>query len=134
MICFLPSLVSKEGLRSTSVEDVVDHVIYAGEKIGYSHVGIGSDFDGMLEGPRGLDDVSEYPGLVARLLQRGVVEEDVCKVLGMNLIRVMQEVESFAASQQARAMEVLCDDVEEVWTKEQRKVIAAKGLERSVRT
>lgn len=133
MICFLPTLVGKDGPKSASMADVADHIMYAGEKIGYAHVGIGSDFDGMLEGPRGLDDVKDYPRLVAELLRRGMAEEDVGNVCGGNLIRVMREVERFASSRPGREMEVLCDDIKKVWTKEQREMIAVRGAQRSAR-
>ena len=131
MICFLPSLVCEGDPKNASVTDVAKHIMYAGEKIGYAHVGVGSDFDGMLEGPRGLDEMSDYPGLVAELLRRGMAEEDVGRVCGGNLIRVMREVERFAISSQGREREVLCDEIEEVWTAEQKDMIAAKGAQRS---
>ena len=83
----------------------------------------------MLEGPRGLDDVGNYPRLFAELLRRGVGEEDLEMVCGGNLIRVMREVETFAEGR-GREMEMLCDDVEEVWTVQQREMIAEKGAER----
>lgn len=132
MICFLPSLVRKDGLKSASVGDVVDHIQYAGEKIGYAHVGIGSDFDGMLEGPEGLDDVRDYPGLVAGLLRKGVSEEDVGRVCGGNLVRVMREVERFAIDMVGKETDILCDEIEEVWTRDQRDMIATRGAKRTL--
>lgn len=131
MICFLPSLVSKGGPKSATLADVADHIVYAGNKIGYAHVGIGSDFDGMLKGPKGLDDVRDYPRLVAELLGRSVAEEDVKAVCGGNLVRVMRKVERFAASDWAKETEILSDDVEDVWTQEQRVMIMARGAQRN---
>lgn len=66
-----------------------------------SHVGLGSDFDGMLSGPEGLDDVSAYPDLVAELLRRGLSEDDVSQVCGLNVIRVWKEVERVASVMQS---------------------------------
>jgi membrane dipeptidase len=68
---------------------------------GIDHVGIGSDFDGISSTPEGLQDVSTYPALVAELLRRGYSDEDVKKVLGLNLLRVMREAERVAARLQA---------------------------------
>ena len=139
MICFLPSLVNNSNNNNISgnvaeqgatVSDVADHIVYAGTKIGYAHVGIGSDFDGMLEGPRGLDDVSEYPRLVAELMERGVVEEELDMVCGGNLIRVMRDVEAFVEGGAGKGMEMMGDEVEEVWTEQQRGMVARKGAER----
>jgi membrane dipeptidase len=60
-------------------------------------VGIGSDFDGFTGPPDGLEDVSCYPALLAELLRRGYTEEDVKKVAGLNLLRVMREAEQVSA-------------------------------------
>ncbi|KAL3432247.1 renal dipeptidase family [Aspergillus tetrazonus] len=131
MICFLPSLsgVLQDGNNTpANVKTVAAHVMYVGEKIGYEHVGIGSDFDGMLEGPEGLDDVSAYPSLVAELLARGVREEDVKRILGTNLLRVLDAVALYASQNAAR--QALCDEVHDIWTDAQRDMLTRKGTER----
>ncbi|KAH1619072.1 hypothetical protein KXX21_008667 [Aspergillus fumigatus] len=117
MICFLRELLASEADQAT-LAHVIDHIIYAGTRIGYEHVGIGSDFDGMLRGPDGLHDVSCYPALVAGLLERGVSEEDVKRVMGLNVIRVLEEVERVAAELQAAGEECLCDELDEVWNED----------------
>jgi membrane dipeptidase len=60
-------------------------------------VGIGSDFDGISSTPVGLEDVSTFPTLVAELLRREWSDEDVQKVIGGNLLRVLREAEEIAA-------------------------------------
>ncbi|KAL6235267.1 hypothetical protein BDW75DRAFT_230450 [Aspergillus navahoensis] len=111
MICSLRELVDPSGGGNATRSQVVAHILYAAEKIGYDHVGIGSDFDGMLEGPEGLDDVSRFPDLVAGLLQRGVSEERVEKIVGLNLLRVMKEVEDAAVQERGLgSTSVLCDE------------------------
>ncbi|RHZ44669.1 dipeptidase gliJ [Aspergillus thermomutatus] len=114
MICFLRELLAVEADQA-ALAHVLDHIIYAGTRIGYEHVGIGSDYDGMLRGPDGLHDVSCYPALVAGLLQRGVAEEDVKRVMGLNVIRVLEEVERVAAALQGAGEECLWDEFDEVW-------------------
>jgi len=59
-------------------------------------VGIGGDFDGITTVPVGLEDVSKYPALTAELLRRGWPVEDVRKALGLNVLRVMRDVEQAA--------------------------------------
>jgi membrane dipeptidase len=82
-----------------TVDDVLDHIDRAVEFAGIDHVGIGSDYDGVGDTlPIGLKDVSQYPNLVAGLLERGYSEEDIAKILGGNLMRVWREVEAFAAA------------------------------------
>jgi membrane dipeptidase len=69
--------------------------------MGVDHVGIGSDFDGGEVLPEGLQDVSEYPNLFGELLRRGYSDEDVRKVAGGNILRVMRAAESVAERLQA---------------------------------
>jgi len=69
---------------------------------GVDHVGIGSDFDGV-DGllPKGMEDVTKLPAITYELLKRGYSENDVKKVLGENLLRVMSEVERAAKKAQS---------------------------------
>ncbi|GME52134.1 Peptidase M19 renal dipeptidase [Neofusicoccum parvum] len=82
---------------NATLAQVVRHVTYIGELIGYDYVGLGSDFDGIAGVPDGLEDVGKFPNLVAALLEEGVSEEDVVKIIGGNLLRVWGEVDRVAA-------------------------------------
>jgi len=73
--------------------DVADHIDHAVEVAGIDHVGIGSDLDGIGTAPDGLEDVSKFPALFAELLQRGYSEEDLAKIAGRNVLRVMRRAE-----------------------------------------
>ncbi|KAK5023575.1 hypothetical protein LTR16_012365, partial [Cryomyces antarcticus] len=75
---------------------VVRHVMYIGDRIGYDHVGLGTDFDGIASAPAGLEDVSRFPSLVAEMLRRGVSDRNAAKVVGRNLLRVWKEVDRVA--------------------------------------
>ena len=87
--------------------------MYVGDKIGYEHVGIGTDYDGIESTPKGLEDVSKFPDLVTALLKEGVSDEDAAKVVGRNLLRVWQEVDEVAARQ--KEMLPVEDDVGNFW-------------------
>ena len=76
--------------------DVVRHIDYIRERIGAEHIGLGGDFDGMGAGPIGLEDVSKYPDLIAKLLERGYSEHEVKGIIGENTLRVMRGVEQTA--------------------------------------
>jgi membrane dipeptidase len=78
----------------TRVADHIDHVV---RLTGVEHVGCGSDFDGITATPAGLSSVAELPNLTAELLRRGYTAEDVSKILGGNVLRVMEETERRAA-------------------------------------
>ena len=60
---------------------------------GHDHVGIGGDLDGMEidEAPRGMNSVASYPLLFAELIRRGWSDENLAKLAGANVLRVMRE-------------------------------------------
>jgi membrane dipeptidase len=80
-----------------TLSDVADHIDHVRQVAGLDHVGIGSDFDGFEGPPLGLEDVSCYPALLAELMRRGYSAEDVKKVAGLNLLRVLRAAEKVAA-------------------------------------
>jgi membrane dipeptidase len=75
---------------------VADHIEYVARVAGKDCVGLGSDFDGIPDTPAGLDGVDKYPALLSELARRGWSHDDLVKVTGGNLIRVMRETESVA--------------------------------------
>jgi membrane dipeptidase len=78
---------------------VADHIEHIAKTAGVDHVGIGSDFDGIGTGlPVGLNDVSTYPDLLAELMRRGWSDEDIAKLAGGNILRVMEKAEAVAQS------------------------------------
>ncbi|TRZ45271.1 dipeptidase [Robertkochia solimangrovi] len=78
-----------------SVKDFVDHIDYLVEKIGIDHVGISSDFDGG-GGIYQWSDASETFNVTLELVKRGYTEEQIKKLWGDNLLRVMEEVQNVA--------------------------------------
>jgi membrane dipeptidase len=74
--------------------EVVDHIDHIRKIAGIDHIGLGSDFDGLVTGPIGMEDESKYPYLIAELLRRGYTDDDAQKVAGLNLLRVMRETEN----------------------------------------
>lgn len=83
-----------------TLEQVADHIDHIRELIGVEYIGIGGDYDGTTSLPVGLEDVSTYPALFAELLRRGYSDEDVAKIAGLNMLRVMREAERVAAELQ----------------------------------
>ncbi|KAJ8069771.1 hypothetical protein OCU04_000188 [Sclerotinia nivalis] len=96
MVTFYAAYTNCEAPAQASLDDVADHMMYIGRRIGFRHVGIGSDFDGMAGGPEGLEDVSKYPNLVAALVERGVNTRDIKDVISGNALRVLAEAERVA--------------------------------------
>jgi len=77
---------------SATIDDVVKHIDHVVKVAGIYHVGIGTDFDGIPDVPKGLEDVSKMPALIAALLKKGYSEADVEKIMGGNFLRVMKQV------------------------------------------
>jgi membrane dipeptidase len=80
-------------LPPVTVSRLVDHIDHIVKLVGIDHVGIGSDFDGIQATPTDLATVADLPNLTAELLRRGYTESDINKILGGNMLRVMEEME-----------------------------------------
>jgi membrane dipeptidase len=87
-------------MPKVSWEKIIEHIDHAVNIAGVDHVGIGSDFDGATM-PEGLEDVTRLPKITEALLRKGYKEKDIEKILGGNLLRVMERVEK--VSQQMKA-------------------------------
>ena len=85
----------KKEVEPVGVTDFVDHIDYLVEKIGIDHVGISSDFDGG-GGIDGWQDASETLNVTIELVKRGYTEEEIKKLWGENLLRVLDEVQTVA--------------------------------------
>ncbi len=78
-----------------TIGDVADHIDHVRAVAGIDHVGIGSDFDGASM-PDGLGNVSRYPALFDELANRGYPDEELRKIAGRNVLRVMRASERVA--------------------------------------
>jgi membrane dipeptidase len=76
----------------TPLSILIDHIDHVARVAGIDHAGLGSDFDGIRLTPVGLQDVTAYPRIAQALLDRGYSDDDVRKVLGANVLRLMDDV------------------------------------------
>lgn len=90
---------------------MVEHIKHIGNLIGYDHVGLGSDFNGILTTPKGLEDVSKFPDLVAEMLRQNISDKDAAKVVGGNILRVWADVDAVALKLQASGEVPLEDEL-----------------------
>lgn len=81
--------------NAVDVGDFVDHIDYMVKLIGIDYVGISSDFDGG-GGIEGWSDASETFNVTLELVERGYSEEDIAKLWGGNLMRVLDDVQAVA--------------------------------------
>ncbi|MBO0590346.1 dipeptidase [Cellulophaga sp. E16_2] len=85
----------KKAPPAVNVSDFIDHVDYLVKLIGIDHVGLSSDFDGG-GGIEGWADASETYNVTLELVKRGYSEEDIAKLWGGNLLRVLDEVQAIS--------------------------------------
>ncbi|MCK5147613.1 dipeptidase [bacterium] len=82
----------RERFPSTAgVKDIADHIDYVVNLIGIEYVGVGTDFDGG-GGIPGFNDVTDFPNLTVELFLRNYSEQDIKKIWGGNVMRVLQTV------------------------------------------
>jgi len=81
---------------------LIDQIDHIAKVAGVDHVGLGSDFDGVSGAtPAGIDSAADLPKITQALLDRGYSADDIRKILGGNLLRVLREVERVSAEMQA---------------------------------
>ena len=81
-----------------TVAQVADHVDHVAKIAGYDHVGIGGDLDGIPGTPVGLTGVQDYPNLFAELIRRGWSDQNLAKLAGGNILRVLRQAEAVSRS------------------------------------
>ena len=114
MVTFVPQFISRAVVEynardaawraanpapRATLSQVADHIDHIRKVAGIDHVGLGGDFDGITTVVEGLEDVSTYPALMAELLRRGYSDEDIRKIAGRNILRVMRAAETAARNQ-----------------------------------
>lgn len=83
-------------------KSLIDNIDHIAKVAGIDHVGLGSDFDGVSGAlPAGMNSAADLPKITQALLDRGYNDQDIRKVLGGNLLRVMGEVERVSRELQA---------------------------------
>ena len=70
---------------------LIDHFDHIAKVAGIDHVGVGSDWDGVGALPEQMEDVTKLPLIAQALLDRGYSEKDVKKILGGNMLRVIEQ-------------------------------------------
>ena len=87
----------KGALPKAMWDKIVEHIDHAVKVAGVDHVGLGSDFDGATM-PIGMEDVSKLSKITDALLKKTYSEPDIEKILGGNILRVMEQVENLKSA------------------------------------
>lgn len=93
-INFIATFLKRGGRGAgANVDDVVRHINYVRDLIGVDYIGIGSDYDGFMTPPVGLENAGKMQNLVAALRKTGYRQSDIDKILGLNALRVLRRAE-----------------------------------------
>lgn len=79
-----------DGAKPVNVETVLDMLDHMVKVAGIDHVGIGTDFEGMRDLPKGLENAAGMGKLFEGMRKRGYSETDIRKFAGENFLRVMK--------------------------------------------
>ena len=85
-------IFARKFLGGASIDSVVDHMLHIIDVAGDDVPALGSDFDGFVVPPEGLEDVAALPNLTVALSRRGVAPRVLEKILGGNVLRVLDAV------------------------------------------
>ncbi|XP_015261286.1 PREDICTED: dipeptidase 2-like [Gekko japonicus] len=81
------------GGRTVDIATIIENLDYIRNVAGSENIGLSGSFDGVLQPSEGLEDISKYPTLIQKLLDKGWNEEEVRGILRENFLRVFREVE-----------------------------------------
>lgn len=85
-------LKEKNLTGGTTIDKVIEHIDYIKNLVGADYVGLGSDFDGGISPPAELYDASCYPMITQKLVEKGYTDEEIKKILGLNMLRVFKQI------------------------------------------
>jgi membrane dipeptidase len=88
-------IFARQFLGGTSIEAVVDHIKHVIDVAGEDVPALGSDFDGFVVPPEGLEDIAAMPNLTVAMSRRGIPTRVIEKVLSHNVLRVLDAVPAF---------------------------------------
>ncbi|MEE4210912.1 MAG: dipeptidase [Parvularcula sp.] len=71
---------------NASPAGIADAIIYGAKKFGVEHIALGSDFDGTVTTAL---DASELPAITQALMDRGMAEADIRRVMGENTLQFL---------------------------------------------
>jgi membrane dipeptidase len=88
-------IFARNYLGGRSIDCVVDHILHVIDIAGEDVPALGSDFDGFVVPPEGLEDIAAMPNLTVALSRRGVPPRVLEKILSHNVLRVLDAVPAF---------------------------------------
>lgn len=96
------AVLARYPIPRANLDDLMKHLLHVIDLVGIDHVGLCGDFDGG-GGIDGFDSVADFPAVTERLLKAGYTREEVAKIWGGNVLRVLRETQAYAQSQKTGA-------------------------------
>ena len=96
------AILAQYPMPRANLDDLMKHLLHVIQLVGVDHVGLCGDFDGG-GGIDGFNSVADFPAVTERLLKAGYSKEDVAKIWGGNVLRVLRETQAYAQSQKGAA-------------------------------
>ena len=96
------AVLARYPIPRANLDDLMKHLLHVIDLVGIDHVGLCGDFDGG-GGIDGFDSVADFPAVTERLLKAGYTREEVAKIWGGNVLRVLRETQAYAQSQKSGA-------------------------------
>ena len=96
------AILAQHPIPRANLDDLMKHLLHVIDLVGVDHVGLCGDFDGG-GGIDGYNSIADLPAVTERLLKAGYSKEDIAKIWGGNVLRVMRETQAYAQAQKAGA-------------------------------
>ncbi len=89
-INFFPAFLNNSG--QAAISDILRHIDYIREKVGITHIGLGTDYDGINNTPKGLSDIGKLPKLKKALSHHSYNQKDIQAIFQNNWLNLLREV------------------------------------------
>lgn len=89
-VCYAPAHLRDGG--NADIDDIFKHLHYMKNLIGVDHIGIGTDWDGISNVPKGMEDISKTPLITKGLSEAGYSRAEIAKIMGENFLRIIKQV------------------------------------------
>lgn len=89
-LCYAPTFLRNGG--GADLEDIYRHLDYIKNLIGTEYLGLGTDWDGIINVPKGMEDITKTPLVTKWMLENGYSREEIANVMGESFVRLMKQV------------------------------------------
>ena len=89
-INFCPEFIKNND--EVKIDDLIEHINYIKNLVGIEYIGLGTDYDGITETPKKLENISKLPNLIKELKKDNFTSNEIEKIINKNWLRVFKNV------------------------------------------